>query len=337
LERFIDMEIIIKPGDKRTEDIMVKSEVLKNLEFKVRDLINTHIDKRKLWFSNDFLPSEEKMNDDQKSITIRLRERAKGIKDQVRAALAVNLLTEEGLPHFHTLISKYLGDDSFWIKWTNMWTAEEDRHGNVIRDYIRDSHIFNFREIELMQFHYVEAGFNPNWEMDPYKLFVYTTLQERATQISHKNTGKSAGAEEPLLNGILGSIAADEAKHYAFYRNVFKEILNIDPNEALISAAVIMPAIDMPGISISNFRELADVVRRSGIYTPWDYKEIVEEAIKYWEIESLTGLSELATKAQEKILSIPARLKKIAEYIEERTKNKTFSFEFIYRRELSFQ
>ena len=115
------------------------------------------------------------MKEEQALTKTKLKERAKGIKDQVRVALAINLLTEEGLPHFHTLITKYLGDNSFWVKWTNMWTAEEDRHGNVIRDYVRDSHIFNFREIELMQFHYVESGFNPDWDMDPYKVFVYTT------------------------------------------------------------------------------------------------------------------------------------------------------------------
>jgi acyl-[acyl-carrier-protein] desaturase len=82
-----------------------------------------------------------------------------------------------------------------------------------------------------------------------------------------------------------------------------------------------------------NFREMADVVRRSGIYGPWEYKSIVEEVIKFWEIELITGLNEAAAKAQEKILAIPQRLQKIAEYIEKRTESKTFSFNFIYARE----
>jgi acyl-[acyl-carrier-protein] desaturase len=329
------MEIMIAHPDNVKNDILSKTEVLKCLESNVKEWIEFHLSKRKLWYSSDFLPSDERMNDDRKSVSAKLKERAKGIKDSVRTALAVNLLTEEGLPHFHTLLTKYLGDNSFWAKWTNMWTAEEDRHGNVIRDYVRDSHIFNFKEIEMMQFNYVEAGFNPDWGMDPYKLFVYTTLQERATQISHKNTGKTAGMDEPLLNGILSSIAADEAKHYTFYRNVFKEILTLDPERALISAATVMPAIDMPGIAMPNFREMADVVRRSGIYGPWEYKSIVEDSIKFWEIELITGLNEVAAKAQEKILAIPQRLQKIAEYIDKRTESKTFSFEFIYGREFS--
>ncbi|MGQ9643773.1 MAG: acyl-ACP desaturase, partial [Ignavibacterium sp.] len=162
------------------------------------------------------------------------------------------------------------------------WTGEEDRHGNILRDYARDSRLFSFKEVEMMQFYYQEAGFNPNWDKDPYKVFVYTTLQERATQFSHKNTGKLVGEDEPLLNGILSNIAADEAKHFTFYRNVFKEVLKLDPNRAMVSASEIMPAIDMPGLSMPNFREMADVVRRVGIYGPRDYLSIVEEAIKFW-------------------------------------------------------
>jgi acyl-[acyl-carrier-protein] desaturase len=331
------MEILIKERESLQTETAEKTEVLSYLEGNVKEWIKDHIEKRKLWFSSDFLPADEKMNDDQETNNKILRDRSRGVKDEVRVAVALNLLTEEGLPHFHRLIAQHLGDRSFWAKWNNLWTAEEDRHGAVIRDYVRDSRLFSFREVELMQFHYIESGFNPDWDKDPYKVFVYTTLQERATQVSHKNTGKLAGQEEPLLNGILSNIAADEAKHYTFYRNVFKEVLNLDPNRAMLSAADIMPAIDMPGISMPNFRDMADVVRRIGIYGPRDYKKIVEEAIRFWEIEFITGLNDLAQKAQEKILSIPKRLEKVAEYIEKRTESKTFSFDFIYNRILVFE
>jgi acyl-[acyl-carrier-protein] desaturase len=330
------MEIMIPQLDNEKLIGESKIEVLDSLEEKVKDWIGIHIAKRKLWFSSDFLPADEKMNDDRECIAVRLRDRVRGIKDPIRVAVAVNLLTEEGLPHFHRIIAKYLGDESFWSKWNNMWTAEEDRHGCVLRDYAREGRLFSFRELEMMQFHYQEAGFNPDWDKDPYKVFVYTTLQERATQISHKNTGTHVGEDEPLLEGILNSIAADEAKHYTFYRNVFKAVLEIDPNRALLSAADMMPAIDMPGISMPNFRDMADVVRRTGIYGPRDYRKIVEEVIRFWNIELITGLNDLAAKAQEKILSIPARLEKVAEYIEQKTTKKTFSFDFIYNRILAF-
>ena len=127
-------------------------------------------------------------------------------------------------------------------------------------------------------------------------------------------------------------MAKEEARHYTFYRSVFKAVLERDPNQGLTAAAKIMPAIDMPGVNMPHFRELADVVRRAGIYGPRDYLKIVDELIKYWSIESLAGLNDLGRKAQEKIMGIPARLERIADVMEQKTKPKSFAFDVIFNR-----
>lgn len=311
-----------------------KADVLAALEPMVHEMYDQHIGKTdgKLWWPSDFLPSDEKMSDDDEKNLAALRERARAIPDSLRVAVVLGMLTEEGLPHFHRLLSKYLGDDSVWGRWNYRWTAEEDRHGMILHDYARDSRLFRMKEVEMMQFAYQSEGFDPAWDKDPYKVFVYTTLQERATQVTHRNTGRVLGDDEPVAKGIFQNIAADEAKHFSFYRRVFQGILELDPNRALHSALAVMPAIDMPGVTMPGFREMADVVRRAGIYGPWDYKAIVEEAIAFWKIEALTGLSEAGRKAQEKILAIPKRLQRVAEYIEQKSEAKSFSFNFIYDR-----
>ena len=247
--------------------------------------------------------------------------------------MALNLLTEEGLPHFHRLLAAYLGGDTFWSKWTNLWTAEEDRHGAILHDYTRDSRILDNPVLERMQFEYLKAGFEPAWDKDPYRVFVYTTLQERATQVSHANTGKLASEYEPTIGMVLSNVAKEEARHYTFYRTIFKEVLERDPNRALASAAEIMPSIDMPGVNMPHFREIADVVRRAGIYGPRDYLKIVEEQIKFWAVEALTGLDEVGTRAQEIILGIPKRLERVADVLELRNRPKSFSFAVAFNRE----
>ena len=231
----------------------------------------------------------------------------------------------------------YLGDESFWRSWNNLWTAEEDRHGQVLHDYTRDTRLLKQRRLEEMQFEYLRAGFHPAWDRDPYRVFAYTTVQERATQFSHSETGKIVAEYEPRLGVILSQVAKEEARHYTFYRTVFEEILKRDPDQALHSASFILPAIDMPGVTMPGFKELADVIRRSGIYGPRDYLRIVQEQIRYWKIESLEGLGELGRKAQEKILGIPARLKRIADHMETKSKGKTFSFEVVFNREFAME
>jgi acyl-[acyl-carrier-protein] desaturase len=308
-----------------------KIEVLKDLEPVVHDLMEEHQAKRELWFPSDLLAAPGDTDPDEHRRT--LIERVKGFPDACRAALALNTLTEEGLPHFHRLLAVHLGDDSHWRNWNNMWTAEEDRHGAVLGDYMRDTNAVNQRNLEELKFEYIKSGFNPDWDKDPYRVFVYTTLQERATQVSHANTGRITGEYEPVLGGILRKIATEEARHFTFYRRIFTEILKRDPSQALVSASFVMPAIDMPGITIPGFKEFAEVIRRSGIYGPRDYLRIVQENLNHWRIEALTGLDELGRKAQEKLLGIPARLARIADLMETRSRSKTFSFEVAFSRE----
>jgi acyl-[acyl-carrier-protein] desaturase len=314
-------------------DIMAKVEVLADLEPLVDELMVSHEAKRVLWFPSELLAPAPGTDPD--AYIAQLRERGKGISTPARVALALNLLTEEGLPHFHRLLAVYLGNESFWHKWTNLWTAEEDRHGAVLHDYMHDSRILDNPVLEKMQFEYIKSGFAPAWDRDPYRVFVYTSLQERATQVSHANTGKLASVTEPLIGEVLSNVAKEEARHYTFYRAIFKAVLERDPSTALVSAAEIMPSIEMPGVSMPHFRDMADVVRRAGIYGPRDYLRIVEELIKFWAIEAVTGLDEMGRKAQDKIMAVPARLLRVADMMETRSKAKTFSFDVAFAREFA--
>jgi len=314
-------------------DTLAKVEVLSDLEETVHSLMQVHEAKRILWFPSELLAPAPDSDPDRH--VAELRERARGISLPARVALALNLLTEEGLPHFHRLLAVYLGSDSFWSRWTNLWTAEEDRHGAVLHDYTRDSQILDNPVLERMQFEYLRAGFEPAWDKDPYRVFVYTTLQERATQVSHANTGKLASEYEPTIGEVLANVAKEEARHYTFYRTIFKEVLKRDPNRGLVSAAELMPSIDMPGVNMPHFREMADVIRRAGIYGPRDYLRIVEEQIRFWAIETLEGLDEMGKRAQERILGIPRRLERVAEAMETRSRSKTFSFQVAFAREFT--
>ena len=300
-----------------------KIAVLLEVERVVRDLISAHEAQRVLWWPSELLPPPA----DGEGELAELRERARGITAPLRAALALNLLTEEGLPHFHRILSSHLLAGTSWALWRNLWTAEEDRHGTVLRDYVRHALVLDTLTLERLQFEYIRTGHEVAWDADPYRVFVYTALQERATQISHATTGRMAGRWEPTLERILKHIAAEEARHYGFYRAVFKEILDRDPDQALQSAACIVPALEMPGVNIPQFAEFAEVARRAGIFGPRQYQKIVEEQIHYWNIAGRKGLSPEGARAQERILDTPARLERLAERLETRSRPRTFCFE----------
>lgn len=318
-----------------SQEILAKVEVLADLEPDVDELMAAHEAKRILWFPSELLAPAPDTDPDEH--VKQLRERARGISMPARIALALNTLTEEGLPHFHRLLATYLGGDTFWAKWNNLWTAEEDRHGAVLHDYAHDSRILDNPVLERMQFEYLKAGFEPEWDKDPYRVFVYTSLQERATQVSHANTGKLASEYEPLIGEVLANVAKEEARHYVFYREIFNRVLKRDPSNAMLSASLVMPSIDMPGVNMPHFREMADVIRRAGIYGPREYIKIVEDLIKFWALDKVEGLNEAGKKAQEKIMGITARLERIADAMETRSRAKTFQFNVAFAREFAME
>lgn len=305
-------------------------EILAGMEPFVEQQMAAHLERRKLWMPDDLLSSEEgEQADEQLRDT---REAARGLPDPVRVALAINLLTEEGLPHFHRLIAVYMGNDSPWSTWNNLWTAEEDRHGCALRDYVRDAHVFDMRPLEQMQYAYIASGFNPEWEHDPYRLLAYTSLQERATQMAHANTGRTCGRYEPRIQRILAHISGDESRHYQFYRNVFSEVLKRDTERALYALLKVMPALAMPGHTIPDYDHMSDVMRRADIYGPRHYQKIVEELLAFWSIGTLSALRAEGRKLQDKLMKIPARLARMADYVESKAGPRSFQFAFLGNR-----
>jgi acyl-[acyl-carrier-protein] desaturase len=308
-------------------------DVLRDLEPVVAELIKTHDAKRRLWWPTDLLGIQD--SEDPEKYLADLRKRATGIPDAVRISLVMGLITEEGLPHFHRLLAVHLGDTSYWREWNTLWTAEEDRHGAVLHDYLWAARILDTRVMEEMQFNYLNKGFYPDWEYDPYRLLVYTSLQERATQTAHANNGKRAAEYDPLLASVLGQVATEEARHFHFYRTAFAEVLKRDANHALDAIRHIVGSFEMPGAAMPGFREMTDVIRRAGLYGPRDFLKIVEEQIEHWGIATLTGLTDKGREAQAAVLSFPERFRKICDRMEARQTARSFAFDVVYGREFS--
>lgn len=306
-------------------------EIMTDLEPVVADLLKSHESKRRLWWPTDLLGAHE--TDDPDRVFKELRERARGIPDPVRISLVMGLVTEEGLPHFHRLISTTLDHDTYWCKWTDLWTAEEDRHGAAIHNYLWEARIVHPRIVEQLQFEYIRNGYAPPWERHPYRLFAYTSLQERATQLCHANNARAGGEYDPTLGNLLDRVATEEARHFHFYRTVFAEVLSRDPDGGLIAAAHTIQNFDMPGNPMPGFREMTDVIRRAGLYGPRDFQGIVQEQIDWWKVADLSPSTPQGRAAQEAILKYPKRLERIIGHMESRARAKTFSFDLVFNRE----
>jgi len=177
------------------------------------------------------------------------------------------------------------------------------------------------RSIEVTIQHLITNGFNPGAQKDPYRGFVYTSFQERATKISHGNVGKLARQTgNKNLAKICAIIAGDEGRHEKAYQRFVTEILKRDPDGLLavfgdmMRGQIVMPAELMTdGRDPKLYENFSDVAQRLGVYTALDYADIIEHLVKHWDLEHLTGLSSDGEKEREYLCKLPVRYRKLAE------------------------
>lgn len=300
------------------KEVLLSSEMLKVVQIKVDSLkIPTEA-----WQATDFLPdfSSAHWRED----VLALQERAKNLSGPLFMSLAGNMVTEEGLPNYLTWINQLdhigdkSGDDSSpWAQWARGWTAEENKHGDLLHKYLYLSGRVDMRSIEETIGDFIRHGFNSNTNNCPYQSFAFTSFQERATRISHFRTGafaKAAGDE--ALQKICNIIAVDEGKHEVVYQAFVEQLFELDPSRMMVAfmqtmqTGIVMP-FKATGKDRYNF--FSEVTEAVGIYTYSDYIEILEFLIKKWKIEEMGNLSSEAQAAQDYLCKLPLRYRKIQE------------------------
>ncbi len=289
------------------------------------------------WQPSDFLPesgSENFLTD----IKL-LQESCKELPYDYIAVLIGDTITEEALPTYESWLMSVEGVDPVnepggWSKWIRWWTAEENRHGDLLNKYLYLSGRVNMREMETSTQYLIADGFDIGTGTDPYKNFVYTSFQELATNVSHRRTATlSKQFGNNVLSKICGVIAADEMRHYRAYKSFVAKIFEVDTSEMMLAfeymmkKKIVMPAhfLRETGVKIGQtFSHFSDAAQRLGVYTTNDYIEILDGLLLDWKVGEMRGLNETAEKARDYLMKLPERLRKIAD----RTKVPELEYEF---------
>jgi acyl-[acyl-carrier-protein] desaturase len=312
-------------------------EVIRSLEKVVGEFIDKEMqDVERCWQPSDFLPDfgQPEYHDQIKA----LQEEIANVPDTVMVSLVGNMITEEALPSYQTYFNilngineeRNLTSSSSWVKWSRVWTGEENRHGDLLNKYLYLSGRVNMKLVEQTIHRLIYNGFDPQTDDEPYQGIVYTSFQERATRISHVNTGKLAfRAGDASLSRICSTIAGEEAKHEKAYKHFMSEILNTDPNggilafEKMMRKRISMPAALMDnGTDDAKYLKYSNISQKIGVYTSHDYASIVDHLVRFWGVEKLLGLDEKGKMAQDYLCSLPARYYKLAERSKEPTEVK---------------
>ncbi|AGA25572.1 acyl-ACP desaturase [Singulisphaera acidiphila] len=293
-----------------------------------------------IWQPTDYLPDLE--SDNWSEQLAQFRETALRLPDELLVVLVGNMVTEEALPNYTISLEHIAKDptgitDTPWAHWLRGWTAEENRHGDLLNTYLRLTGRVNMRSVETTVHHLIKNGFSPGSEGNNQAGLVYAAFQERATRMSHGNLARLADEQgEVNLALICRKIASDETRHEVFYTKVVAQLMDRDPEGTILAyRSMLKRMIAMPGARMNDgrtpdlFDHYAAVTQRTGVYTSRDYGDIIRHLNNAWNV-GRRSVSGKAARAQDYICQQPERFERFADEIGEQVASQApFSFSWI--------
>ncbi|NKY51433.1 acyl-ACP desaturase [Nocardia vermiculata] len=279
---------------------LTQLQLLTELEPVVASNLDRHLATAKEWHPHDYVPWDEGRNfaalggvdwDPEQS---RLSQVAK-------VAMITNLLTEDNLPSYHRTISEHFSRDGAWGTWVGRWTAEENRHGIAMRDYLVVTRGVDPVALEQDRMVHMTRGVHaPDDFAGVLDQVIYVTIQELATRISHRATGRVCG--DPVADRMLARIAADENLHMIFYRSVAAAAFDIAPDQTMESVTKIIKSFAMPGSGMPNWRRNGVLMVKHGIYDLVQHQdEVLNPTLRSWNVFDRTDFTARGERAREEL------------------------------------
>ncbi|QLY28551.1 acyl-ACP desaturase [Nocardia huaxiensis] len=285
---------------------LTQREILTELEPVAGAALDRHLAMVKEWHPHDYVPWDEGRNFAQLGGVDWDPEQSR-LGEVAKAALVTNLLTEDNLPSYHREIAENFSLDGAWGTWVGRWTAEENRHSVVLRDYLVVTRGVDPVALENARMTHMTNGFAPPLDAVTaagqagflYSV-AYVSFQELATRISHRNTAQFC--EDPIAEDIMQRLALDENLHMIFYRTLCGAALDLVPDQAMVAIDAIVENFRMPGAGMPDFRRNGVLMAKHGVY---DLRQHLEEVLlpvmRQWNIFGRNDFGPAGEQARERL------------------------------------
>jgi acyl-[acyl-carrier-protein] desaturase len=280
-------------------------DLLEDLRDDVERLFNRHLESPRVWYPHESLDFSQGRSfvDHPWSTT------DYDLPSAVRSAVYVNLLTEDNLPYYTTTIMAHTRPGHPLTEWNHQWTMEEARHAMAMREWVHISRCIDPTLLEDGRRIQMFAAVVPA-PPSLADLLCYVAMQERATQIAHRNTMFRLARDDKMGRTVLGLIAGDETKHFLFYRDLASAGFTVAPSDMVIAALDQARAFAMPGIAIPGFTRHAVAIARAGIYGLAQFtNDILEPLLTYWGVWDLKDLTPTGEAARDELERLVATLR----------------------------
>ncbi|MBM9623962.1 acyl-ACP desaturase [Streptomyces zhihengii] len=275
------------------------ASLIAELEPVAAGLLDRHIAAAREWFPHQYVPWSTGRDFDGPLGGEPWQEDQSRLDPAARSALIVNLLTEDNLPGYHHALAMNSTREGAWGEWLNRWTAEEDRHAASIRGYLHATRAVDPVALERARMAQVSTGFESP-AGGCLSGMAYVALQELATRISHRNTGRFSG--DPVCEQLMVRIAQDENLHMVFYRDVLRSALEIVPDQVLVAVEENVRSFRMPGHAMPGFAPMAAQIAVAGVYDlRIHHDDVLIPLLRNLKIFDLRGLGPEGEQARDSL------------------------------------
>ncbi|WP_043666078.1 acyl-ACP desaturase [Nocardia vulneris] len=279
------------------QTLLTDRELLESLELDVESTLRRHIDAADGWQPHDYVPWDDGRNfsflggidwDPEQS----------ELSEVAKLALTVSVLIADNLPSYHRELGKYLRTGAWW-RWVGRWTAEENRHEILIRNFLMVTRSVDPVELERMRMAHMTTGFRrPGMHL--LDVLAACAFEEVAAAIRHRNT--AALNESPMVTAIAERIARDDELQAEFFAKMVEAGFNVAPDQTMRAIADRIADFAVPSVTLADGRNSDDVLAAAGIYDPARQDELVfKPLLQRWNVFTRTDLGTAGEKAREEL------------------------------------
>jgi acyl-[acyl-carrier-protein] desaturase len=158
-----------------------KKEIFKSLESWVsQNILPLAKPVEECWQPHDLLPNSSLSSDEFIDQVKVLRDRTADLPDDYLVVLVGDMITEEALPTYQSWLNRMDGiadetgsSHNPWAVWTRSWTAEENRHGDLLKTYLYLSGRVDMFMVEKTIQYLIGAGMVIHFTHLSYHIIIY--------------------------------------------------------------------------------------------------------------------------------------------------------------------
>ncbi|QNP74149.1 acyl-ACP desaturase [Streptomyces roseirectus] len=188
-----------------------------------------------------------------------------------RTVLTLLLAAEEDLPRRHAALAAVCGDRGAWARWLHRWTAERQRHGLALRDYLLTTRAADPVELERARLAALGAV-REEPVRDLARTLAHLTVQETSAAVLYRSVPGVPDCGARLLDLVAG----DKELHAAFHRSLLDDALLIDPSRTVAAICAELLTFGPPASGVHDLRRHLDLV--------------LHPLLAHWRLTELTGL-----------------------------------------------